>query len=354
MKYARAAMLDALNTCKPALAVKDLVEELTHVWFDGETMTAYNDADLGIQVPFKTDFKGGIRGSLLLGLLHNSRAKEVEIEPADEDGHMKLVAARTRAKLPVLETERAVWEFPKVGTKDTFDITPDFVRALRAVLISVGNDTSIPEKLGVTVIADGGARMYTTDSNSIATIKVAAPKGKWLAKGERVILPTAFCEQLLRLCSTGGFMEIRKDSVVAGNDQGVVVYARLVDCPNPLDLAGIVAQHRALPKGAVFEVPPKLALALDRAIVVLEGVVGESVDMWIGAGKLRLEAHVEGRASLKDFITMPEGVPDVQLRVDPSLVKRGLPHAVDMAITEQAVLLMGADDFLYMASPSGA
>lgn len=352
MKYARVALLDALNTVKPALASKDLIEELSHVWFDGKTITAYNDADLGIQVPFKADFVGGIRGSLLLGLLHASRAKEVEIEPT-EDGQMKLQAARTRGKLPVLDAERRVWEFPAVNMKASFDINEAFLRALKAVLVSVGNDTSIPEKLGVTIMAGGGqVRMFTTDSKSVAAVKVAAPKGDWLKNGARVILPTAFCEQVLRLCAGGGFMIIGKDHVIAGNADGVHVYARLVDCPYPLDFTGTVAKHSKLPDDVRFEVPPKLALALDRAIVLLEGVVGETVDMSIAAGKLRLEAHAEGRGNLKDFITL-EGVQDAELRVDPNLVKRALPYATEMGITEDAVVLLGADDFVYLASPTG-
>lgn len=350
MKYARMAMLEALNTVKPALAAKDLIEELTHVWFDGETMTAHNDADLGIQVPFKTDFKGGVRGSLLLGLLHNSRAKELDLEPTD-DGHMKLVAARTRAKLAVLDSERQVWAFPKFSTKNTFDLDEHFLRALKTVMVSVGNDTSIPEKLGVTIMAGGGeARMFTTDSRAITAVKVPAPKGAWMKNGARVILPTAFCEQVLRLCASGGFMEIAADRVVAGNGDGVLVYARQVDCPMPLDLTGTVAQHTKFPKGALFEIPPKLAGALDRAIVLLEGVVGERVSISTAAGKLRLEAHAEGRGNVKDYIDLPEDVPEIELQLDPALVKRAIHLATHMALLEDAAVLTGDDDLVYLAS----
>lgn len=352
MNYVRVALLDALNTVKPALAAKDLIEELTHVWFDGQTLVAYNDADLGISVPFKTDFSGGVRGSLLLGLLHNSRAKEVQLEPGD-DGQLKLVAARTRGKLSVLDAERSVWQFPPVSTKDSFEITKDFLRALKAVLVSVGNDTSIPEKLGVTVVSDGGVRMYATDSKSIATVKVAAPKGKWLKRGQRVVLPTAFCEQVLRLCADGGFMEIAADAAIAGNADGVLVYARLVDCPHPLDFAGVFAQQMGLPEGAEFEVPTKLALALDRAIVLLDGVVGESVSLSIAGGKLRLEATVEGRGNIKDFITVPDDAPDMAILVDPVMIKRALPYAATLAVTESAVMLAGPDDFVYLVSAKG-
>lgn len=353
MKYPRAELLQALNMVRPALAAKDLIEELSHVWFDGATITAYNDADLGIQVPFKTDFKGGVRGALLLGLLNASKAKEVELETTD-DNHLKLVASRTRGKLAVLDSERSVWQFPEFDPKDGVKINEDFLRVLQAVLVSVGNDTSTPEKLGVTLVAEKTAvRMYSTDSKSVACVVAEAPKGKWFKPGLRVILPTAFCEQLLRLCSGGGSMHIAQDSVVAANPQGVMLYARLVDVQRPLDFVATFNQHADLKDGVAFDVPPKLALALERAMVILEGVVGESVEISTAAGKLRLEAHVEGRANVKDYITLPEGVPEVLLRVDPSLVKRALPYATQIAITEGAVVLLGEDDFIYLASASG-
>lgn len=147
-------------------------------------------------------------------------------------------------------------------------------------------------------------------------------------------------------------MVIAEDHAIAGTEAGVLVYARLVDCTNPLDFAGTVARHTDL-GDSQFEVPTKLALALDRAVVLLEGVVGESVDMSVTGGKLRLEAHAEGRGNLKDFIDVPPEVPSMALRVDPVLVKRGLANATDMAVTEDAVVLLGADEYVYLVSPSG-
>lgn len=352
MKYARIALLDACETVKPALAAKDLIEALTHIWFDGDTMTTYNDADLGIQVPFKTEFKGGLRGNLLLGLLANSKAKEVELTPTYND-HMQIVAARTKAKLAVLGMDLAVWDFPAPVMKNTFDIGEDFVRALKAVLVSVGNDTSIPEKLGVTMTADkAGVVLYTTDSKAVTQVRAATPKGKWMTKGDSVIMPTAFCEQVLRVCAAGGFMEVRKDCVIAGNGDGVLVYARLVDVHKPLDFAGTFAAHsKAKDK---FDIPTKLEGALDRAIVLLDGMaIGEPVTLLAFQDKLRVETHAEGRGNMKDFMDVP-GINEIELKVDPQLLKRALPYATEMVLTDQAVVFYGPDAFVYLASTGGA
>lgn len=350
MKYFRSALLVALNTVKPALSVKGLIEELTHVWFDGNSITAYNDGDLGIQVPFKSDFKGGLPGALLLGLMHNSRAKEVELEPTD-DGHMKLVAARTRAKLAVLDADRAVWSPSVPKKKATLELTESFMSALKAVLVSVGNDTSIPEKLGVTLsFLSGNLSLYTTDSKSVCAVLL---EDGYPMKDGSLILPTAFCEQLLRLFPEGGSLWLTNDSAMVKNDHGITLFSKLIDCASPLDFVQTIAAHTNTPKDAEFDVPSKLALALDRVMVLLDGVVGESVDMAVFAGNLRLEASVEGRGSIKESIAVPDNVPEMSIRIDPALIKRALPYSQLMVVTDAAVVLYGSGGFVYLASSSG-
>lgn len=350
MKLERVAMLAAINCVKPALAAKDLVEELTHCWFDGETVTAYNDADLGIQAPFKSPFKGGIRGSILLGLLHNSRAKEVELEPQGE-GQMLLKAARARVKLAVLDEGRSVWQFPEMNAKKAFPIGEDFIEALKAVLVSVGNDTSIPEKLGVTLIQDDDLFLFTTDSRSIARASIKAPT-KLALKG-RVILPTAFCGQLLKICADGGSLELREDCAIARNEAGVHVYARLVEVGKPLDFPGVFGKHMKFPKAARFEVPPLLGIALERALVLLDGATGETVTMHACEGTLRLEASHPGHGELKDSIKIPETVPEVVIKIDPDLIKRALPLSTHIVLCEESVYLTGDGSFSYLAATSG-
>src|SRR5258708_37719206 len=111
MSYLRKDFLDILNIARPALASKDLVEELVCFWFVNDKVYAYNDV-IGIQLPLKTDFTGGIRGSLILGLLDKSRAKDIFIEPIN-DGEMLLRAANTRLTMPLFEDKRSLWDVPE-------------------------------------------------------------------------------------------------------------------------------------------------------------------------------------------------------------------------------------------------
>jgi DNA polymerase III sliding clamp (beta) subunit (PCNA family) len=358
MNLERIAMLAALNTVKPALATKDLIEELAHCWFDGKTVTAYNDADLGIQVPFEAPFKGGIRGALLLGLLSNSRAKEVSIEPSDKkDGPMILKAARARVELAVLAPERAVWAFPAPEPGKGFQMSAAFLEGLRSVLISVGNDTSIPEKQGVTLDANGKGdlTMFTTDAKSIARLDLSDPK---LKQKFRAIIPTTFCQRVLRLCAEGDVLELRKDCVIASNADGVLLYARLVAVEQPCNFFEIF--DRELPDGmsdieGLFEIPGRLALALERAIVLTDGASEGQVRLFSDAGKLKIEASAPGRGELNDdSVPIPPDIPDFDCFIDPDLLKRAIPLCTHMAFNKSLFMDDGAG-FSYLAAyKSGA
>lgn len=348
MKMERKVLFDALSLVKPALATKDLIEELTHVWFDGDYAMAYNDADLGIQVPLEVSFTGGVRGTLLLGLLQNSRARDVTIEPGEE-GHLMLKASSTKAKLAVLDPERAVWQFPKPNKKKALTLSEELVDALRAVLVSVGNDTSTPEKLGVTIeFSKGGVDMYTTDSKTITHCHVDLDVEKEL-RGKRVIVPTAFCEQLLRLCVGGGFMEVRDDCTIAGNENGVLLYTRLLEATKPLDFAEVVKGHMGWHESSKFETPAKLELALERALVLFEGLPSEPVSISVDGGKLRVVAEKEGRGKLNDSMSVSEGAPGISIMVEPAMLKRALSLTTHIVMDAASVKLLG-DGIVYIAA----
>jgi DNA polymerase III sliding clamp (beta) subunit (PCNA family) len=350
MKLERKLLLDALNMVKPALATKDLIEELSHCWFDGEYVMAYNDAELGIQVELETPFKGGIRGSLLLGLLHNSRAKEITLEEADE-GTMLLKAARTRATLSVLDYERCPWKFPEIDPKKAYEITnQDFIPALERVLIATGKDTSVPETMGVTIKAgDGKIVLYATDSsNVIATESIDTKSTRW--DGTRIV-PKAFCEEFLSLCSDKGRIEFRKDSVVGQTPDNVQIYARLVHTRKPLDFEDMIGKHSKFTKEAKFETPERLSLALDRMSVLFEGLINEKMKVTLGQGKMRLEAKVEGRGELKDSVVIPDNVPELEFWTEPAFIRRALDLTTHMVCSEDSVRMSGGR-FVYLVSNS--
>jgi DNA polymerase III sliding clamp (beta) subunit (PCNA family) len=351
MNFQRKELLDTLNIVKPGLASKDLVEELTCNWFQGDTLYAYNDL-IGIQIPFKTDFTGGLRGSLLLGLLDKSRAKEVSISPLNDGNEMLLKAANTRLTLALLEQNRALWEVPEFDKSKSFVIGKDFLLALENVLISIGGDTSIPDQLGVTLLATNDTLdLFTTDNSTISWYRLPKPKGYNV---ERVIIPAIFCEQLLRLCKDGAYLVVTDEAVMAQNSKGIFLFSRLIESQRPLDLADIVAS--SLPETYeenLITVPSRLKLAIERVNIVLENHVGQPADFYIeeGSNFLRLYAKTDN-GEIKDSMKLDQEHSIVRISVDPTLVKRALNGRTQFLLTDNCFVLAGPGEFIHLISTS--
>src|ERR1700757_1851266 len=94
----RKEILDKVQTVSPALANNDLVPVLSHLWFTGTSLMAYND-QIAISVPCKTDFKVAVPGATFISLLKNTIAKEIELSVANDE--MQIKAASSRLKLPI-------------------------------------------------------------------------------------------------------------------------------------------------------------------------------------------------------------------------------------------------------------
>lgn len=354
MNLERKLLLDTLNIIKPGLASKDLVEELTCVWANGTYIYAYNDL-IGIQVPFKTDFMGGLRGSLLLGLLDKSRAKEVSISTLNGGNEMLLKAANARLTLALLEENRALWEVPEFDKSKSFVIGKEFIEALENVLISVGGDTSVPDQLGVTLLATNDTLdLFTTDNSTISWQRLAKPKSYNV---ERVIIPAVFCEQLLRLCKEGAHLIVTEDSVMAQNAKGIFLFSRLVESSRPLDLADMVGS--SLPETYekdLITIPSRLKLALERVSVVLENHVGQPADFFIEENNVNT-LKMFGKTDLgeiRDSMKLDQEHLPVRISVDPSLIKRALVKRTQFLLTDNCMVLAGPGDFVHLISTSAS
>ncbi|MBU6429580.1 MAG: hypothetical protein KGR26_11245 [Cyanobacteria bacterium REEB65] len=205
----------------------------------------------------------------------------------------------------------------------------------------------------MTILFDGaGLHMFTTDSKSIGIAQVEMGKS---GKG-RCILPTAFCEQLLRLGGEGTILEIRDDCAIASTKAGVLVYARLVHAEQPRDFFEIMAREGVDDPEKVeglFEIPGRLSLALERAIVLLDGAADGQFEIKIADGKMLIQASASGRGDLKDdSVDVPDDLPEISCSIDPELIKRAIPICTHMAFGSCLYMDDGAG-FSYLAAYRG-
>lgn len=340
----REKLLKAVETVSPALEKKPLIEELTCIWLDGETMTAYNDASLGIQIPFKSEVKGGIKGSLLLALLQSSRVAEVELT-AEANDNARLKAGRAKLDLALLPVDKAMWELPNVDGEKPFKPSQNFLDGLKDVQVSIGTNVSVPEQLGVTVFSDDGIiELFTQDFNTLSWASDSKTKGFPLKAKERAVLPALFTEQLVALGDKDTEIVITKDNVLATTSDGTKLFARLIHVPEPMDFMQTIKDLEYKP----FVIPKRWPMILERAIILLGEESEGTVDLTIHENVLRVYVKTN-LGELRDSSKLDNEPGNINVSVRPDLLKRGLEICTEMAITTQNTIMIG-DRATYLVS----
>jgi DNA polymerase III sliding clamp (beta) subunit (PCNA family) len=338
----RKDLLDRLDLVTPALASNDLIPMLTHFAFTGETIMAFND-QIGASAPLQTQFVGGVPGNILLSLLKASKAKEVEF--VDKNHELEIKAASSRFKLPVMPEDAFVFEMPKPTDKLLPVQLKPFADALDGCLRSVSSDTSVPDQLGVTLLLDGqDLRLFSTNNATLST-NVLALSGKPPFK-ERVILPTLFCQQVVKLSRAfkDCKLEIHDDYALLSAAKGVRCFGRFIHAPKPIDFLSIVSANLKDVGKRLAPIPSKLRLVVERAIIVTQSPVEQTLsEIKVKDGVMRFMSK-SGRGEVTDSVQVDQD--DAELALDPKHLKVGLASFYDPDEDKSGSMLMTDRTFI--------
>jgi hypothetical protein len=345
VKIDRTLLLGLLKAVSPALAgSKNQVQELSNVWFSGDSVSAFNDL-LGIRISLRTEFSGGIMGSKIIGVLDNSRARQVDITGTGEEALLKIGAARI--KLTRRPIEDWFWE-PEVPEAQGYRVGREFREVISLLLMSVGSANVVnPEQRGITVIQNGlAADLYSTDAVTMSWVKFATEQ-KIVDTADRIILPTPFCECLVALKHDA---ELRFDEnavycltkLVIGEEQfDMMIFSKLVDDENPVPFERVVKD--CLGDDQKFEVPSRLKMCTDRAMVLLEN---EPAELEIKDGYLLLYAQTP-HGEVDDAIKIGD-CGEVSIKIDVALLRRALEGREQMSVSKHCIVLTGPGDFTHI------
>ena len=281
-------------------------------------------------------------------MLGKSTAKEVDLAPLQEGAEMMMKAGGAKLKLALFEPERSVWQFPDIQKENMIPITKEFVISVSKMIAGVGQDVSIPDQLGVTFQLNGPhLDLYSTDSKTISWIRLPNFKAYEV---EHAVLPTAFCNQLVKLCKNGGHFIVQDDCAIVESPSGVRLFARLVDVPRPVPFADVISRtiDKKLKSKAV-PVPSRLKLALERASVLLETHTGTPISLSFTPEFLRINASTP-YGSIKDSIKLDKPHVEIEGNLEHNLMKRALPFATDLVFTEEALIFFGPDAYVNLIS----
>ena len=340
----RAELINNLQNVAPALSENTLIPLLTHFWFTGKQLMAFND-QIALAMPYRSEFKGAVPSKLLdlLRVGGESRDEVMELN-ANSGTHLKVRVGRSRLQLAMLEPQ-FVFELPPATVNPSQPLNK-LIAAIEHCLVSVGTDTSAPEYLGITLEQeDDRIAMYATDGGSLSHMVIRA--GLTLPD-ERVILPASFCRQMLRLAQangdgpatfafgqrTSGGSPERYALFLAGD---AVLYGRLLESRSPLPFHQVIGDYLpAQYRDQLIPVPREFADALERAFIVCDPQ-RKRMELKVEGGRLKLLAQT-------DVEEVSEAIPfrghdDVTLSVEPRLIRRGLPLADKMMFSDRCVVL---------------
>lgn len=350
----RKDFLTKLSIVAPALSDNDLLPVMTHYWFTGTELMAFND-QISISMPCKTDFEGAVPGKLLYELMKNSKAKNVDIEASKDVLNVK--AASSRMKLAIMDTENFVFEMPKPGKKEPFlSINmDDFIEAVEICMRSVGMDTSVPDQLGVTLMPNGKKMdLYATNNDTLSHASISM-KGKDVLK-ERVILSSHFCQQLLKIGKSykGAKILISDDYSLLVTKEGVSLFGRLINSDRPIDFESILDDH--YPKNMhskLSAIPTKMKLIIERAMIISSYSVDDrATTVSVKDGKMKFVSKSD-HGEISDSMQIDAKHPKASIRLDPKQLRLGYGNFDNILVTDNCAVMERDGNIFMIAAVSG-
>lgn len=344
MEFDRKELVDKLNSLRPAIAEQGLIPELSHIWFTGKSVRAFNGG-LGIRRPLKLDFECGLPGKMLLDLVGTSSLDKVSLEQS-EDNEVLVSMGKSKVKLASMPSDGAVWPFPSKFPKDktTIKLTAPVLDALDKLKFVKLNKPALVIHNGVLIVpmeGGKGADLFSTDSNSIARVAVNDVKFK-----ERILIDWRFGEQIAKLFNPGVRLLVERDQLVVGGVDGIIMGTNRMEVPDSPDVKATFEKayqsekHVAIPKG--------FATALERAAIIAgteDPLIAIDVD-----GKTMVVRASFAHGVLNAKVKLDKSMPPMKRVFTGPLIERGLGLSSKFAVTPGAFCMSGEEGFAYVLS----
>lgn len=327
---------------RPALATQSYIPALTHICFDGEYATAYNDIS-AISVKAEIGLQLCVPGDYLIRALNSFPGEEVVVKPGVAGG-IKLSCGRAKLELPTMQVKDFPFELPESnGTQ--LDINDDILKGIERCRLSVGVNTAHPAQMGVTLESEEGrAVLYSTDNFSISRYSC---KTKLKLPGDTpVILPTFFCDQMLSLAKAFPdddlSLELGDDCLIATFGKSAILFTKIVVDLEPLDFGKIIKKNLngADVRASLAPIPDSFDLAFGRQLLVLSQEMDKSTKVKFDGETLKLRSHSQLGDADDTMRLEDKEFAELEFFVDPTLVLRAAKVCTHLALFPK-VLVMG-------------
>lgn len=356
----RNELLNTLSVVEPALAATDLLPVLTHFWFTGDEVMAYNDV-IALSTPFETEFRAAIKGSVLKAMLSKASHKDVELNIGDDEATVK--CGRVKMTMPILSDESFLFEFPEVDEDDIISVDPEqFARGLDVCLQSLGAHISEPERKGVMIDAASkkSLNLYSTDSVTMSHAVVSTKKPHGVK--HHFTISESFCEIAVKLMKKKGGKDFTlyaaEDYVLLHMADETRLYGRILDDANPPKFSKVLNDY--MPGDAdnmLMDIPKGFDRLLDRAFIVVSKALDPVTTLSVAPSKrgkdgsvLRLHAKSEN-GDVRDSLALSASHPEVSVVIDLSRFREcDLGKFDKIMIHDRCVLLRKGKNCTHLVS----
>lgn len=288
MEINRDHLKNALLTCKPAVAAKELIPQTTCYCFTEECVVAYND-EIAIQVPFSAGFTGAVSAVEFFGFLDKCKTDTVDL--AFEENLLLVKSGRAKASIPFhLELSLPMDEI--MVEKKWQKLPSDFSIALEFCIPCVSTDMTRAVLTAVNVQA---SKIEACDSFRIAEYTYSAP-----VKGlSSFLLPASSAKQLSRFSPTR--IATSEGWVHFANAEGAIFSARTLADKYP-DTSKVWEMQSAVDAEFPSEIEDILARAAN--FFKADDTLQETIVVSIGNGKVEISCK-SVKGEFKEFARSP-------------------------------------------------
>lgn len=336
---------------RPALASQAYIPALTHIRFNGEWATAYNDI-AAITVVASVDIEACLPGELLIKALNSFGAESINFQESAKDKAVILSSGRSKLKLPMLPIKDFPFDQPDLKKAPTIDLDRSIMKGIEMCLASVGNDPTHPAQMGVTLDMDPEekvALLFSTDNFTMSRYETDSAID--LPGDSPIIMPTFFCQQLVALGKAFPEEEVTlymlPGALLAKFGRVAQLFNKCLVDLEPMEFPRMFDKHCKLVglKDRLAVIPDNWEPSFDRAMLVLSGEVDKVTKVTVMADNIKL--HSSSTMGDADDSMSFDGdeldAPSEPFYIDPSLVLRISKVCGLMAWNQKALSLSDAD-----------
>jgi hypothetical protein len=339
----RKELLAKLTLITPALASWGLMPSMLDFCFTGDTAVAYKES-IGLSVDLKTSFHGCVRGTVLLGMLGASGARDVEFEETEDLLNIK--AGRTRLELALRPVDNFLFKMPNERAGNGITLTKQLLHAIKFCIEAVGTNSAEPEYLGVNLIPSGEQiLLYGTDGLRLHHTVVKGHLHR------PIIMHTQFATQLVRLVNGEGTqLSIDKHHMLYVG-KGFKLYGPMLTSERPfgwepLDLAAILKKLSPSAE-KVGPMPKFLSRILQRAALMTERVTRPGITQVTikdGIASFRTKTEL---GEMNDQVQVSQG--DATVSFEAKVLLKDLPFFDQAYFGPECIALKRGKDLGFIA-----